>query len=220
MSEEILDRIWEKLPPYIESRLLTLAEPEKRSFRIRRYQSGPITRILHRANHDSVHCFRTPTNRDTFLWAVLNHLKKTHDKEWLVIGLGRRLGIEKSRPSKIEGMWVGHGNRGQVGLTPLGMRLIKQQTQKVKNGEVILIHNHLTDPFKWIVGQFIGWTPLPSEADRQTAFKLYIENLKTLSNKSYPGFYRFYLVEEGRLREFFLPPVNTLLEVFRAVIYS
>lgn len=213
-NEEILSTILDKLSPFVESRILTLAEPEKQNFYVRNSHLAPVTKMLRRAAHDSVHRFKTPKGRDTFLWAVLRHLEKVKGREWLVVGLGKRIGNVRSRPCRIEGMWVGHGTKGQVSLTELARQLVDQQVERVRNGEVIIIHNHLSNPIKWILSQMIGWTPLPSAIDRRTAFSAHLSTLKNFANRGHRGYFRFYLVDEGKLREFFLPPLESITNLF------
>ena len=213
-SEDIISKILEKLSPYIISRILTLGEPEKRTPYARGHDAAHITRILRKATHDSIHRFNTPKGRDTFLQAVLKHLERIQDREWLVVGLGKRIGSARSRPSRIEGMWVGHGTRDQVSLTQLARQLVSQQVERVTNGEAIIVHNHPTNPVKWTLNQVIGWTPLPSGIDRQTAFRAHLTTLKNFINSGQQGHFRFFLVDEGKLREFFIPPPESIVSLF------
>lgn len=194
-----------------ESRILAGFEPKKPVFLVRRGHVAPVIKALRDAQHNTVVRFKSPKGRDTFLYACLRHLSQIRDREWLIVGLGRRKGGGLERPSAVEGMWIGHGDASSVALTALAQRLVEQQVQVVRNGEVLIIHNHPPHPVKWVISQFFGWTPLASRQDRRTALAAHAATLRRIADGHATGHFRFYLVDEGELKEFFLPPLETLL---------
>jgi hypothetical protein len=101
---------------------------------------------------------------------------------------------------------VAQGGAHGVGFSDLGMRIVRQQAETVVNGEALVIHNHPDNPLKWVLASLLGWTPLPSELDRALASRL-----RNLAEQSCAGFYRFYLVDGGMLREFRLPAWTTII---------
>lgn len=194
-----------------ESRVIAELEPKKAGFLVRRGHVGAVVRALRGAPHDAVLRFRTAKGRDTFLYACLCHLSHVQDCEWLIVGLGRRRGVGPERPSAIEGMWIGRGDAASVAFTPLAQSLVRQQMEIVRNGEVLVVHNHPPHPIKWVIRQIVGWTPLASRQDRRTAHAAHAAMFRRIACGHHAGHIRFYLVDEGELKEFFLPPLETLL---------
>ena len=192
-------------------RLVAGLEPDKVRFCIRPAQVAPITRTLNKLAHDEIQAFRTPKGRDTFLWASMRHLAAISTHEELVVGFGTRRGRARSAGAKIEFVYRAIGERGSVVVTERLIGLLGTQLAKDR-AEVVLIHNHPVHPARAALRELVGdWKPLPSTSDRNVAMALLTSRIGHVLTSAWPSSFKFYLLDEGRLAEFFLPSPDLFL---------
>jgi hypothetical protein len=195
---------------------LALLEPEKTVFRVRSGQTGAITRTLRRLRHDEFACFQKSKGRDDFLWSVTKYLAAL-DHEELIVGIGSRRGRTRSAGAALRYMHRTVGDRASVPITPqLEARLEKELTRD--GAEVVLVHNHPPHLVKTLIGQALPWRPLASDADRLLAQRFLMSRIGHLLAAERPSSFKWFLVDEGRLSEFCLPPLDTLRAWWRSSV--
>lgn len=194
-----------------ESHLIRELDPGPRPRRsVVAAKAAKLARRLRRAHHDEYFALPEPVGRDTFVEAcrrVLGNL----DREVAIVGMGRRLGAARRRPSRITHAWVSVGGKDSVALTDRGRALVRAQVSTVERGETLVVHNHPPAWWRIILAEIVGWEPLPSLLDREEAGRRHRDSLREFLQHYHDGFYRFYLVDQGEAEEFVLPPLETAL---------
>ncbi len=211
--EDLIRRAVEAAPIIAAHRALAEFEPTKSKFRVRSGNVSAITKVLRSLGHDEVRLFPTPKGRTDFLWAAYNHLVKLTDHEELFVALGRRRGDGEHAPSSLEGVWRGVGGRDSVALSPQVQGMIERQIL-VENGEVIIVHNHPPFDVKSLYSFLFGWKPLPSSADREVALGHNLRAFFSALQNGRGGRLRWYLVDESKLAEFYLPSLERIMDLF------
>lgn len=202
------------------SKLLTIFEPEKHSLSgVRIGQARYISGKLAKSPDDSF--IKFPTNsgygRHTTLAGIWMFLGKDHRNEYLITAFGKRRGQGANRPAEFYGLHISYGTKGNVQPSPCWFDYLYKHTGSVDNAEVLICHNHPKHLVRDILSQMMDWSPLPSSTDRETLFKFKYEALVRWYTSGNFQSLRFFLVEEGRLREFQLPPLARLVEIAQAV---
>ncbi len=155
-----------------------------------------------RKSAEQIHRPRTALNRNAFL---LGCLEATHERaiEHLIVGFGRKHGST----TKIEAIAHHVGDSSNVSI-PLQILLAMQaHVQQGHAHEVILFHNH---PPNWLNAIFDN-QPLPSLTDRATLTNLHTNPVLLLKVLMGGGRIRFYLGENGFVREFRTPHVRIVM---------
>ena len=205
-------------PELAVQRALAEFEPTIEKVRIRPARVGWVTKALRATPHDGFALLPKSVGRENFLYAAWKHLVELDDHEELVVGLGRRHGPRSTSPSRIEGLWRGVGGRGSVSFTPLALQAIQNQA-KVERGDILVVHNHPPHLLKsFLSGLFGGWKPMPSSGDRNTAFAHDLRALGALMKGQGNAGFRWYLVDEGRLAQFFMPSTERLVALLGLTI--
>lgn len=153
--------------------------------------------------HDFVQAFRTPKTLDDVLWAGYRHLRELDDREELVVALGQRRGSSATAPLRFDGLWRGIGDRSTSTFTPLARSIVRRQVMDVSGGCAVVIHNHPPHDLRTLFSLFLDWTPLPSSTDRETALASDMAAWRRWFETGHDGSFKWYLVEEGRMREFY-----------------
>ncbi len=191
--------------------LLAALEPKVVDFIVRSPRVGAVTRILRSSGHDEVRALKTPCSRHDLLWSSLRYLEHIDDHEELIVGFGRRIAQNEQAGIKIDGVWKGVGTRNHVSLTPLAIDIIKRHLTTIRRGAIVVIHNHPRNDIKSAFAELFDWRPVPSSGDRESAIRL---NLA--AQDSGDGVLRWYLVDEGEMAEFHLPPLERLADFGKA----
>ncbi len=137
-------------------------------------------------------------------------LEKDHSREYLVTAFGKRKGRGSDRPAQFEGLHVSHGEEHNVNFSPLCINYFQKHVSEINNAEILICHNHPRNFVSDLLSQIICWSPLPSITDRETMYQF---KCRTITNWLVSGSFksiRFYLVENRRLREIQLPPVERI----------
>ncbi len=210
LLSDLLERALQAAPMMIGNRIIAQFEPIPRSLSFREEHARAVRNAIDSVGHDGFATFSTPIGRNAFLVGTFDHLEAVEDREELIVGLGKRRGSSDESPTLLYGLWRGIGDRDEVGMTPLLRDTISKQAAALDRSEVIFVHNHPAHDVKSLIRFLFGWTPLASSSDRDTALRMNtmaaLKSMVGLSNH-----YRFYLVDEGRLARFWLPPLEWFL---------
>jgi hypothetical protein len=210
LVQSLVDQAKAAIPELAAQGLVALFEPVKMSFPGHPAKSAAVTRAIRRTEPDGVTKFRTAKGREDFLWSALSYLSPIRGHEELLMAFGRSHGRDRSSPSRLEGVWRGVGDARSVRLTPRAEGIIRERLA-MDRGQVILVHNHPPNLIKTIMAKTLGWRPIASETDRETAL---LRNLSTFLRDPTTGFgtaLRWYLVDEGEMSEFYLPSLRRTL---------
>jgi hypothetical protein len=216
MFDDLLSRAMVALPRVMANRVLTQFEPEKDVFYTRRGHVGAITRLVKAAKHDELKLFTSPKELDDFLWSAFRYLRLLGDHEEILVALGQRPESPAGRV-RLDGLWRCVGTRSESSFTPLSRQIIDQQVCRIHGGCAIIVHNHAPYDVRAFLKLFFGWTPLPSSKDREIALAGDMAMLRRWVATGHEGTLRWYLVEEDRMREFFLPSVERFQRVLEYI---
>jgi hypothetical protein len=136
---------------------------------------------------------RRPLNRNAFLFGCLDFLER-QPLEHLIVGFGR---LARST-TRLEGLTHIVGSADFVQVPPAIWDAAKTWLKTTPQSQVILVHNHPRNMLNAILDNL----PIASGTDRDTWITSVLE--------SGPGV-RFYLVENGFIREFRTPMIMRLL---------
>lgn len=151
---------------------------------------------------DSLHKPRSPLNRNAFLCGCIE-ATHGHDLEHLIVGFGRKYG----KTTKVEQIAHHRGTSDTVGIPSHIRSAIINHVGAGPSNEVILFHNH---PPSWINAVFDN-QPLPSFPDRLVLTDYQSQPIVLLKLLLGRGHIRFYLGENGFVREFRTPHVGTVI---------
>ena len=212
--DDLIRRTVEALPTILTNGILSAFEPIKEKFVVRPGQVGAITRTIRSLEHNEIKRFASPKGRNDFLWSTTRYLEELGDHEEMLVAIGRRRGQDRTSPSMLEGVWKGIGDQHSVSFTPLITDLIGKQ-MGVDHGDIIVVHNHPRYDVKTLLSLFVGWRPLPSSQDREVAFRANLSAFANYLNRGQGAVFRWYLVDEGELLEFFLPSIERILNAIK-----
>jgi len=151
---------------------------------------------------DSLHKPRSPLNRNAFLCGCIE-ATHGHGLEHLIVGFGRKHG----KTTKVEQIAHNRGTPDTVAIPPHIRSAMINHVQAGFANEVILFHNH---PPSWINAVFDN-QPLPSLTDRATLTDYHSQPIILLKLLFGGGRVRFYLGENGFVREFRTPHIRVLI---------
>jgi hypothetical protein len=139
---------------------------------------------------------RAPINRNAFLYGSLD-FTETETIEHLIVGFSSRSG------STAKVAEVAHvvGGRAQVTIPDWLRSAVDSWMSSHHRAEAIVFHNHPPN----ILNILFDNAPLPSSTDRQTLLGYYLKPLVALKGLSRGGRVRFFLGENGFVREFRSP---------------
>lgn len=213
MIDDLLNRAMAALPRVVANRVLTQFEPEKELFYARRGHVGAVTRVVKAAGHDELKLFTSPKELDDFLWSAFRYLRELRGHEEILVALGQT----SSGRVRLDGLWRGVGTRSASSFTPLARQIIDQQVCRIHGGCAIIVHNHPPYDVRTFLRLIFGWTPLPSSQDREIALAGDMAMLRRWFATGHEGTLRWYLVEEDRMREFFLPSIERFQRVLEYI---
>lgn len=149
---------------------------------------------------------RRPLNRNAFLCGCLDYTER-EAIEHLIVGLGNRHGST----TRVSAVVHVVGSEHRVGV-PLGLqRQLDQWLNAGWDHEIIVFHNHPPND----VNVLFDNQPLASSPDRAILLSYYARPLVALKAFLDGGRIRFYLGENGFVREFRVPDVAGTLDGLR-----
>ena len=165
----------------------------------------PVRKTIEGNSINQLITLKKPLIRNAFLCGCLDFTENL-EVEYLIIGHGVKRGIGTDI-SQVEYVI---GDNNSVKLDPRTEDRLSRYVSQAPKNEVIIFHNH---PKNWINIIFDN-LPLPSQVDRNTLLrKKLLEPIilfKTLLNK---GSIRFYLGNNGFVREYNMPNISQLLDL-------
>lgn len=201
-----LDTILREL---VDAGIASLWDPNPVVFRPE-HEGGvrPLRRLLQQPT-EAVQPFTRPLLRNAFLCGCLDYTEK-EAVEHLVIGYGAISG----RTARIEAVQHTVGNAQSVPVPEHVRRAAQGFVLSRPKAELIVFHNH---PLNWINALFDNF-PLASAADRRLLLRTkYLQPLMALKGLLRLGGVRYYVGENGFVREFIMPGVLQTLELLREV---
>lgn len=190
----------------IQTGLSSLFDPNPVSFRPE-HEKGvrPVQRLL-RQPSNYVYQLHPNLSRNAFLCGCLDYSE--HQKiEHLIVGYG----VKRGNATIIHALEHVIGEVSKVNIPPSTMRNVQNHSRSLPRSEVIIFHNH---PPNWFNASLDN-IPLASTADRNTLLaKKYLEPFECFRWLSGVGGVRFYLGENGFVREIVTPNLFQLLEMF------
>ncbi len=206
------------LSEVVTSKILTLFEPERETIpNVRIGQSRFISRKLAKSSDDLFIRFPQCYGRNTTLAGIWMFLEKDHKREYLVTAFGKRKGSGVDRPAQFDGLHISHGVEHEVKFSATCIDYFQKHIVEIDNAEVLVCHNHPRNFVSDLLSQLVDWSPLPSNKDRETMYQFkYRAILNWLASGSFHNI-RFFLVENGRLREIQLPSVDRVVNALRGL---
>lgn len=200
----------------VTSKALTLFEPETESVpNVRIGQSRFISGRLAKSCDDSFIQFHKSYGRHTTLAGIWMFLEKDHKREYLVTAFGKQRGSRSDRPAQFYGLHISHGVEHNVSFSPTCIDYFQKHIAGIDNAEVLVCHNHPRNFVTDLLSQITHWSPLPSNIDRETTYQFkYRTIIHWLASGSFRSI-RFFLVENGGLREILLPPADRITKMLR-----
>lgn len=180
------------LPAALEPGPVTFKAADERGVR--------VVREACRQHAPSVTPLRRVLERNPFLCGCLD-LTEHDDHEHLIVGLGHKHGPNRTRIQAIAHVI---GDRGSVSIPEIIHHAVQRHFLEAKSAEVIWFHNHPINPWNRLFDN----TPLASVTDRRTATSTILQPLSLLKTLLGGGSHRFFLGENGFVREFVLPPLS------------
>jgi hypothetical protein len=198
------------------SKVLTLLEPEIESIpSVRIGQARWISGKLAKSSDDSFIRFTRGYGRHTTLAGIWQFLEKEHRIEYLATAFGKRKGSDIRRPGQFYGIHISHGAEHNVKFSPACIDYFQKHIAGITNAEVLVCHNHPRTFITGLLSQIIDWSPLPSDTDRETTYQFkYRSLIEWLVSGNFRNI-RFFLVENGGLREILLPPAGRLVTMLK-----
>lgn len=180
----------------------SLFDPAPIQFRSRDERGVPPVRRACQASDDGISRLRTALNRNAFLCGCLGFTERDR-LEHLIVGFGNKSG------STTKVTEVAHilGQQTRVDFPAwLGSRL-GQWLRSGHKCEAIVFHNHPPNDLNAAIDN----APLASSTDRRTLLKHFLQPFAALKGLTGGGRLRFYVGENGYVREFRTPDVLALL---------
>lgn len=206
MSQQFIDT--DLAREILKNYLVSLFEPNAINFSsVNECEVRRASKAISLANGVTAARFnKGPVNRNSFLGACLDATCE-EPIEHLIVGYGRKYG----NTTKIDLLHHVVGDNGSVFTTQKMSEAIRGQLTNVSKGEVVIFHNHP----RWFLNGLLDNLPIASSKDRITAAGLKFNWFQLIKNYLGNGDARFYLGENGYVREFRLPPFDQLVELCR-----
>lgn len=205
------------LSEVMTSEAITLLEPETVSLSsVRVGQSRFISGKLIKSNDDSFILFPQCYGRNTTIAGIWMFLEKNHRREYLVTAFGKRI----VAGARFCGVHITHGARHNVNFSPACIDYFQKHIAKINDAEILVFHNHPINFIMDLLSQIIDWRPVPSNMDRETAYRFkYRAIVNWLATGNFYNI-RFFLVEDGRLGEILLPSADKIANMLRKLVGS
>ena len=142
-----------------------------------------------------------PVNRNAFLCGCLD-LTEDEPIEHLVVGLGRKHGST----TKVHRLAHTTGSAGQVAIPPWVALSIRVHMAADHSNEVVVFHNHPRNSLNVIFDN----APIASTPDRNLFTRDVMNVVAVLRTLMGGGRLRYFLGENGFVREFRTPPIHKI----------
>lgn len=197
----------------VKNYLVSLFEPNVVNFSsVNELEVDRVNKAINIANGTTAARFNNGhVNRSSFLAGCLD-VTNEEPIEHLIVGYG----IKYRTTTKIASLHHVVGDKGAVNTTQRMSDAIRKQLTEVSKGEVLIFHNHP----RWFLNSLLDNLPLASSKDRITATRLKLNWFQLIKNYLGNGDAKFYVGENGFVREFKLPPFDQLLELCRLAIQN
>jgi hypothetical protein len=190
---------------FIKTGLPSLFDPNPVTF-TERHESGvaPLKRLLSKPTFQ-IQKLPRKLIRNAFLCGCLDYTEQQL-VEHLIIGYGQK------RLSTTDISHVQHftGNENSVILPPMVFNSADIHCLRTKNSEVIVFHSHPRSWFNFVADN----APLPSTADRDTMLMAKLRPFQLIRSIFGTGGIRFFVGENGYVREIKMPNLITILNIF------
>ncbi len=135
------------------------------------------------------------------------------ENEFVVVGLGTWAG----KRSVVREVFVREGSKGSAGLPASVQSEIGGHLEEGERAEVLHVHNHPAGLHRDIKNMLVGNAPVPSTDDRDV-LAAHLEAALKANTKGGNRRALFYLVENGLVHEYELPPWNALRPIVTEVL--
>lgn len=197
------------IPELVTSGIMGFLDPTPITWTARHERDLPKIRpVLVRPSSDLPARFKKPVNRNSFLLACLD-LTETEQVEHLIVAYGARYGST----TKISSVHHAVGSESRVQLSEAMVRQMSSHISSGHKNEVVVFHNHPGN----IINKLFDNRPLASNTDRRTLEGLTLSLSQLCRRCSGGGRVLFYLGENGFVREFNWPRLETILNGARLV---
>jgi hypothetical protein len=188
----------------LAARLLAELDPVIDSIRYDPARVTAILRTIRQAESQSEQRFASPKGRWDFLEAARRYLAPVSDREELLVAFGTQGGTSRNSRSRLLTITriVGVDRRLEL-PEPLLAEL--RHVAVTPKAEAILVHNHPPFWMRHLAAEFGLWLPTASDADRDVSFAYEVKALAASITNGAGGRLRWYVVDEGAIREFRLP---------------
>lgn len=194
----------QRLAEYAETLLHLAADPENGITFTDNDEAGvaPVAEAC-RKGPEELHTLTSPLNRNAFLCGCLDATE--HEAvEHLIVGFGRRFGST----TKVGRIAHARGVESSVAVPPHFRAAITDHVQAGHANEVVLFHNH---PPNWINSVFDN-LPIASMTDRAALTGYHADPIVLLKTLVGGGRIRFYIGENGFVREFRTPHLRMVFK--------
>ncbi|MBL8020253.1 MAG: hypothetical protein JNM27_11355 [Leptospirales bacterium] len=158
----------------------------------------PVRRILSNGETE-VQTLPRSIPRNSFLCGCLDFTENA-PVEHLIIGYGTKKGLG----TEVKAISHCIGSTNQVSIPPNMIHDMQEMSRRIARAELLIFHNH---PRNWINSIFDN-IPLPSNTDRITMVRSkYLQPINLVKSILGTGGVRFYLGENGFVREFKTPAI-------------
>jgi hypothetical protein len=210
---DLLEYAKQALPKVLLNRVLAEFEPIVQPVVVRPTNATDVLAAIECASPDSFAKLAAPRSRNAFLHAAVTHLSPIETHEELLIGFGHHRGNQ----TKVDVLWRGVGSGRSVAPSPQARHAMDQHVSVVKDGEVLLVHNHPPHLIKDLFKEWFGWRPLPSSDDRDYAARKNLEAFQRFLLTQNRSRFRWFLVDDGQLAEYFLPSIEQWAALLRSM---
>lgn len=195
--------IWECL---LSSAISQMVDPPPIRLSDRDFARGrAVVTACRRGANERLH-LRTAIPRNAFLAACFE-LTDGESREHLLIGVGVRRGNSTFVTQVVRRL----GDRGSVSFPPELQTEIANYVRSGHRNEVLVFHNHPSNPINAICDN----EPWASPQDRAVAMSHTFDPIALIKTMTDGGRTRFYVGENGYVREFIGPDVLALLNHLR-----
>ncbi len=189
--------------------LLGALEPNPIVFTSKHEQDlARLTRAIGLSGGGPIGRLSTPVNRNSFLLAC-HDVTTDESVEHLIVGYGYKHGTT----TKVKGIHHVCGEEHHVRPTTAVWNAIWKYTHEIPRGEVLIFHNHCQNFLHVLIDNL----PLASSTDRRLSEKLKFNPFQLIKTLFGTGEVRFYVGENGFVKEFKLPPFDRIIELYNHI---
>jgi hypothetical protein len=190
------------LEEFLDPVLASAFDPEPVRFRSDDERGvRPIREAVRTANGAPVSI--RPLNRNAFLCGCLD-LTHAQSIEHLIVGFGRK----HRSTTKVDRLAYTTGSAGQVAIPPWVALSIRAHMAADHSNEVVVFHNHPRNPLHVAFDN----TPIASTPDRNVFTREVLNIISVVRSLMGGGRARYFLGENGFVREFCTPPIRKISE--------